>query len=615
MLTCDLTKVYSEIQAAAANVYSQFGENGIIDKIFDIIGTSNKWCLEVGAGDGIFCSNTRHLIEQGWQGVLVEQDASQHSRLCDNTDGMNVSRLQVKVSPSGANSLDAILGMCQAPTDIDLVCIDIDGQDYHVFNSMLKYKPRVVIVEHSCHVKDIDFIPDVGGEGQAGMHSIDLLMSSRFYTTVAQTTSNTIAVRDSVLTEVLSAKGSEMVKLNLGGGETVIEGFLNIDRKKDGEVYPLDAPGDRIADNSIDEMRASHILEHFASGEAYQVVKHWVSKLKPGGLIKIAVPDCRKIFEGYLNRSAGQEFPTSGYLMGGQTDKDDFHKSIYDEPALRQLMKAAGLMDVESWTDDIQDCAALPISLNLQGIKGTAESTKQVKFDCSKIKAVMSMPRIAFTDKMFSAMRALLPYGIELSRGCGVFWGQVLTRTMQKALFQDAEYILTLDYDTWFRREHVMALVKLMLEFPEADAIIPVQIMREQDTPLVGVRDNDGRVVKELSAKQMSGDLTQIASGHFGLSIFKRSVFDKLKKPWFWAQPDPKGEWGEGRQDDDIYFWNNFAEAGLKAFMANKVTIGHLQMMCTFAGTKENKWKPIHCYMNDIEEGKIPKHCIPEIEL
>ncbi len=410
-----------------------------------------------------------------------------------------------------------------------------------------------------------------------------------------------------------------MVKLNLGGGDTVIEGFENIDRKLGAEVYPLmrssDMVGDGTGDGSVDEMRASHILEHFASAEAYKVVKHWVSKLKPGGLIKIAVPDCRKIFEGYLNRQAGQQFPTSGYLMGGQIDENDFHKSIYDEAALRQLMKAAGLIDIEPWSDDIKDCASLDISLNLQGVKGSVENTKSVKFDCSKIKAVMSMPRIAFTDNMFSAMRALLPYGIELTRGAGVFWGQVLTRIIQEALSKGAEYILTLDYDTWFRREHLMALVKLMLEFPEADAIIPVQIMREQDTPLVGVRDTGGHVVKELSVKQMSGDLTQIASGHFGLSLFRASVFEKLAKPWFHSVPSPQGDWGEGRQDDDITFWNNFATVGLKAFMANKVTIGHLQMMCTFAGTKENNWAPVHCYMNDIEDGKIPAHCIPEIEL
>lgn len=611
MLKGDLSELYADMEAAASNVYSQFGENGIIDKIFEMVGTKNKWCLEVGAGDGIFCSNTRHLIEKGWQAILIEKDASQFDKLCVNIKGLPVHCIEESVEVLGKTSLDSIMATTDAPTDIDLVCIDIDGEDYHVFNSMLKYKPRVVIVEHSTQIKDTEFIPDVGGEGQAGMYAIDRLMSSRFYTTVAQTTSNTIAVLDQVLRDSgFRAKGNKMVKLNLGSGDIQIEGFENIDRKTEQEVYPLVADGD-----SVDEMRASHILEHFASAEAYKVVKHWVSKLKPGGLIKIAVPDCRKIFEGYLNRQAGQAFPTSGYLMGGQIDENDFHKSIYDEAALRQLMKAAGLIDIEVWSDDVKDCASLDISLNLQGIKGSTENTKQVKFDCSKIKAVMSMPRIAFTDNMFSAMRALLPYGIELTRGAGVFWGQVLTRIMQEALFKNAEYILTLDYDTWFRREHVMSLVKLMLEFPEADAIIPVQIMREQNTPLVGVRDDAGHVVKELSVKQMSGDLTQIASGHFGLSLFKASVFQKLAKPWFNSVPDAKGEWGEGRQDDDISFWNNFATVGLKAFMANKVTIGHLQMMCTFAGTKENNWEPIHCYMNDIEDGKIPAHCIPEIEL
>lgn len=403
---------------------------------------------------------------------------------------------------------------------------------------------------------------------------------------------------------------SEMVKLNLGSGSIEIEGFKNVDRSLGAEVFPLAQD-----DDSVDEIRASHILEHFASAEAYEVVKHWVKKLKPGGLIKIAVPDCRKIFKGYLEQKAGETFNTSGYLMGGQVDSNDFHKSIYDESALKQLMKAAGLIDIETWADDIQDCAALPISLNLQGTKGTAETTATVKFDTTTVQAIMSMPRVAFTDNLFGAMRAFLPYGIKLSRGSGVFWGQVMTRMIQTVLDEGAEYIFTLDYDTWFRREHVMALIKLMLEFPDADAIIPVQIMREQGTPLVGIRSRSGQVVNEISREQMSTDLTQIASGHFGLSLFRRSVFDKLKKPWFHSVPNPAGDWGEGRQDEDIAFWNNFATVGLKAYMANKITIGHMQMMCTFAGSAEDNWEPVHCYMNDVEDGKIPAHCIPEIDL
>ena len=56
------------------NVYSQFGEDGILAAIFEKLGTCNKWVLECGASDGVFFSNSRKLIEEGWNGVLVEAD-------------------------------------------------------------------------------------------------------------------------------------------------------------------------------------------------------------------------------------------------------------------------------------------------------------------------------------------------------------------------------------------------------------------------------------------------------------------------------------------------------------------------------------------------------------
>ena len=77
-----------------------------------------------------------------------------------------------------------------------------------------------------------------------------------------------------------------MLKLNIGAGSTIISGFTPIDRKLGSEAYPLSYP-----DNSVDEIRASHILEHFSFAHAQQALKEWTRVLKPGGRIRIAVPD------------------------------------------------------------------------------------------------------------------------------------------------------------------------------------------------------------------------------------------------------------------------------------------------------------------------------------
>lgn len=393
-----------------------------------------------------------------------------------------------------------------------------------------------------------------------------------------------------------------MIKLNLGSGETEIQGFIRVDRSLGMEAYPLDL----YSDDSVDEIRASHILEHFPQEEVAVVLTNWVDKLVDGGTIKIAVPDLRKISKNYLDNDTQD---TAHLIMGGQVDENDYHKAVFDIEALTTYMQSAGLTDIKVWKDDVFDTATLPISLNLMGTKS---SNTMVKIDCKKIFACMSMPRLAFTENMYSAMRAFGNHGVKLFKATGVFWGQCLTRTIQTALDEGAEYIITLDYDTWFTRDHWLAMIKLLHEYPEADAIIPVQIMRERETPLVGVRTESGAIVKEISSDQMEQDLTRIVSGHFGLSVFRASVFEKLKKPWFHAVPDSNGEWSDGRQDEDIAFWNNFNECGLQAYMANKVTIGHMQMMCTFPGNKENGWQPIHSYMGKVEAGEVPAHCIPE---
>lgn len=150
-------------------------------------------------------------------------------------------------------------------------------------------------------------------------------------------------------------------KLNLGSGEHQIKGYWNIDHKLGTEAYPLKVP-----DNSMDEIRASHLLEHFPYRDVHEVLKNWAGKLKIGGVLKIAVPDFRYIAQKYL---AGESINVLGYIMGGQVDDDDFHKTIFDKRGLSEAFKYIGLTDIKHWNDGMQDGSSLPVSLNLQGTK------------------------------------------------------------------------------------------------------------------------------------------------------------------------------------------------------------------------------------------------------
>ena len=156
------------------------------------------------------------------------------------------------------------------------------------------------------------------------------------------------------------------VRLDLGAGRVSPPRFTPLGHGHGSEIYPLSL----YADNSVEEIRASHCLEHFSRRQVPHVLAEWVRVLKPGGLLSIAVPDFAKIAANYLEGAAQ---PTEGYVMGGQVDEDDFHRSLFDRDRLTRLMIAAGLVSVEPWVSSLKDCAALSISLNLRGRKVSAK--------------------------------------------------------------------------------------------------------------------------------------------------------------------------------------------------------------------------------------------------
>lgn len=388
------------------------------------------------------------------------------------------------------------------------------------------------------------------------------------------------------------------MKLNLGSGSLKLEDYDNIDIKDGRSAYPLDVP-----DESCEVIRASHLLEHFGAGEVYDVISHWHSKLKVGGVLMVAVPDFSKIAKAYVDKT--EHYNVTGYLMGGQTDKDDFHKSIFDRDSLEQLMISAGFDEICEWKSTEKDCAALPVSLNLCGKKVAKSNTVK-----RTLQAIISMPRLCFADNMNCIMTEIVSRGIPLKKGTGVFWSQCLTRMMEDVAKDKPDYILTLDYDSWFRFSHIEQLLALMEKHPYIDALCPVQMKRESDCPLMGLAGPDGKPLKTIDHTELEKDVLPILTGHFGLTVFRTSSLEKLKKPWFLGQPGPDGGWGEGRTDDDIYFWRNFAASGLKAAIANKVNIGHLQLVCTFPGHYTENFKCKNVPLGDI--GKVdcvPEHC------
>lgn len=181
------------------NVYSQFGEDGVIDAIFKVIGAENRWCMECGASDGLFFSNTRRLLDAGWTAVLIEADRSAFDRLRRNSQAFGDRAKLLLAQIDSDHRLETALERAGAPADIDLAVIDVDGQDYFVWNSLLRYRPRVVMIEFDPYAPDGGyFIPQLGGAGQAGELAIVSLGVGKFYEPVFQSDRNIIFVKQSL---------------------------------------------------------------------------------------------------------------------------------------------------------------------------------------------------------------------------------------------------------------------------------------------------------------------------------------------------------------------------------------------------------------------------------
>jgi hypothetical protein len=122
------------VNAFEARVYSQGGEDGILHAIFRKIGTTNKFCVEFGVEDGRQ-RNTRLLEERGWSCLLMDCDYSSPS---------------IKKEFVTAENVNALFQRYGVPSTFDLLSIDIDGNDYWVWNALdAAYSPRVVVIEYN----------------------------------------------------------------------------------------------------------------------------------------------------------------------------------------------------------------------------------------------------------------------------------------------------------------------------------------------------------------------------------------------------------------------------------------------------------------------------------
>lgn len=181
------------------NVYSQFGEDGIIERLFDELQVEAGFFCEFGAWDGKRFSNTYLLHEKGWKGVYIEGDSKRFADLKRNVaeDG-SVELICAYVRPSGPNSLDQILmhsRLIKQSKRLDLLSIDIDSDDLAIWRSLTVLRPSVVVIEFNPTIPlDTDYVNPPGENKGNAARSIAAFAELNRYDLVATTHCNLVFV-------------------------------------------------------------------------------------------------------------------------------------------------------------------------------------------------------------------------------------------------------------------------------------------------------------------------------------------------------------------------------------------------------------------------------------
>jgi hypothetical protein len=191
----------TDLPSFARDRFSQNGEDGILERIFALLDVSEGWCVEFGAWDGIHLSNTRNLIEHHrWRAILIEADPDKFIELQQNSRALpDVTCLNKLVGFDPPDNLDGILATTPVPTDLDLLSIDIDGNDYHVWSGLRSYTPKVVVIELNPTIPNhVAFTQqrDMGVAHGSSLLALTQLGLQKGYELGAVTTSNAIFVRD-----------------------------------------------------------------------------------------------------------------------------------------------------------------------------------------------------------------------------------------------------------------------------------------------------------------------------------------------------------------------------------------------------------------------------------
>lgn len=197
------------------NVYTQNGEDGILEKILEELNIDHGNVVEFGAWDGIYLSNVYRLWKyRNFKGILIESDSARAKDFYGFEEKAKMFNYLISPEKSNENSIDNVLDKIGIEGEIAVMSIDIDSCDYYVMESMEKYRPAIIIIETSNSYGPDEVYKSY--DSGCSMRAVWDLSIKKGYSMVAYT-ANAILVRNDLvykLSEFDTKIGPEQMYIN-----------------------------------------------------------------------------------------------------------------------------------------------------------------------------------------------------------------------------------------------------------------------------------------------------------------------------------------------------------------------------------------------------------------
>jgi hypothetical protein len=137
---------FRRLQSAEKKIFSQHGEDGVIQEIFSRVLAPHRFMVEFGAHDGVKMSNSRNLIlHHDWKAFLIEADSRYYKKL-KNLYASH-PRVRTLFSFVTEENINRLFHEAKVPHDFEVLSIDVDSIDYYLWAALTEFRPRLVIVE------------------------------------------------------------------------------------------------------------------------------------------------------------------------------------------------------------------------------------------------------------------------------------------------------------------------------------------------------------------------------------------------------------------------------------------------------------------------------------